>query len=94
MPGFSQTSVTPGFGPSRGVHRDFYGFYRSAWTTHQPPTVHRFQVVTLETNLWSVDEGQLVWSGLTQTTEGSNLNRDMDGLVKLITDALAREKLI
>jgi len=96
VPGYSQTTVAPGlgYGAPMGAHRDFYGFYQSVWTTYQPPTVHRYQVVTLETNLWSVKQGRLVWSGLTQTAEGSNLNKDIDGLVQLITDALVRDQLL
>jgi hypothetical protein len=95
-PGYSHTTVTPaaGFRSSLGAHRSFYGYYRSAWTTYQPPTVYRFQVVTLETNLWAVNQKQLVWSGLTQTAEGGNVNKDIDDLVRLITDALSAGRII
>jgi hypothetical protein len=96
MPGYSQTTATPalGYRAPLGAHGDFYRFYQSVWTSYQPPTVHRFQVVTLETNLWSVAQDRLVWSGLTETAEGRNLNRDIEGLVKLIADALARDEVI
>lgn len=96
MPGYTRTTVTPALGhrSSLGFHPNFYGHYSSVWTTYRPPTVTEFRVWTLETDLWSVSREQQIWSGVTRSTEGSNINRDIDDLVRVITDALADGKLI
>jgi len=100
-----ETLVSPGstrtttFGPGRdywGGHRhdSFYGLYRSAWTTHIPPTVHEFDVYTLETNLWSVDGNELVWSGTTESLAPSNVFREIEQLIGLVIDAWIKRGLI
>ena len=96
LPGYSRTTVTPGpaYRPSIGHHGTLYGHYRSAWTTYVPPTVTEYQVVTLETDLWSVSGKERVWSGVTQTTEGGNINRNIDDLAEIIVEALVEEDLI
>lgn len=96
MPGRVQTTVSPTLGrrSSLGFHPTFYGHYSAVWTTYTPPTVTQFTVWTLETDLWSVSQEQPVWSGVTRSTEGSNINRDIGDLVEVIANALAEEKLI
>jgi hypothetical protein len=96
MPGRTQTTVSPalGRGSPTGFHPTFYGHYSSVWTTYTPPTVTQFTVWTLETDLWSVSREQPIWSGVTRSTEGSNINRDIGDLVEVIANALAGEKLI
>jgi hypothetical protein len=100
-----ETVVNPGstrvttLGPARnhwGDHRhdNFYGLYRSAWTTHMPPTVHEFDVYTLETNLWSVDGNELVWSGTTESLAPSNVFREIEQLIGLVIDAWVKRGLI
>jgi hypothetical protein len=96
LPGYTRTLVTPNpaYRPSIGHRGSLYGHYSSAWTTYVPPTVTEYQVVTLETDLWSVAGKERVWSGVTQTTEGGNINRNIDDLAEIITGALAEEDLI
>jgi hypothetical protein len=96
IPGRTQTTVSPVLGhpTSRDFHPNIYGHYSSAWTTFTPPTVTQFKVWTLETDLWPVSQEQPIWSGVTRSTEGSNLNRDIDDLVQVITNALADGGLI
>jgi hypothetical protein len=97
LPGYTRTLVMPGpadHRPSTAHHGSLYGHYSSAWTTYVPPTVTEYQVLTLETDLWSVPRNERVWSGVTQTTEGGNINRNIDDVVEIITEALAEEDLI
>ena len=96
IPGRTQTTVTPPLGhtTSPEFHPNIYGHYSSAWTTFTPPTMTQFRVWTLETDLWPVSQEQPIWSGVTRSTEGRNINRDIDDLVEVITDALADGKLI
>ena len=100
-----ETVVNPGstrvttFGPVRSNweghrHDSFYGLYSSAWTTHMPPTVHEFDVYTLETNLWSVDGNELVWSGTTESLAPSNVFREIEQLIGLVIDAWVERGLI
>lgn len=75
-------------------HDGFYGLYRSAWTTHVPPTVHEFDVFTLETNLWSVEGDELVWSSTTESLAPSNIFREIEELIGLVINALVKRGLI
>ena len=88
-------TVGPHPGP-RGGHRHdgFYGLYRSAWTTHVPPTVREFDVFTLETNLWSVEGDELVWSSTTESLAPSNVFREIEDLIGLVIEALVKRDLI
>lgn len=89
------TAYDPGMNRWRGDRYDsFYGLYRSAWTTYVPPTVHEFDVYTLETNLWSVGGDELVWSGTTESVAPSNVFREIEQLIGLVIDAWVRRGLI
>ena len=59
-----------------------------------PPTVHEFDVYTLETNLWSVDGNELVWSGTTESLAPSNVFREIEQLIGLVIHAWVKRGLI
>jgi hypothetical protein len=87
-PGYSPTVV-----PGVGYYNNFYGYYSSA-VTYNPPITYQYEVVTVETNLWDVRTGKLVWTGTTQTFAPGSVNQEAPGFARLITDALAQRKLI
>jgi hypothetical protein len=51
--------------PSGPAYRGFYGWYGAAWAS--TPTVTQYDVITLETSVWDVKSGKLIW---TATTKG------------------------
>ncbi len=88
VPGYSPTVV-----PGVGYYNNFYGYYTAA-VTYTPPVTYDYEVVTVETNLWDVRTGKLVWAGTTQTFAPGSVNQEAPGFAKLIIDALAQRKLV
>ena len=91
-PGFTRATAFPG-GGYRGYH-GFYGHYSSVWATYQPPQVYQYEVVTLETNLWSVARDEIVWSGATESFAPDNLYKNIEDIVNLVTESLVKRQLI
>ena len=92
-----RTQFSPGYVtavPAVGFYRDFYGFYSSAWTFHTPPQVQQFDVVTLETNLWDMHTGTLVWSGTTETFAPGDVRTESEGFARVVIGALKERGLI
>lgn len=92
-----RTQFSPGYVtavPAVGFYRDFYGFYSSAWTFHTPPQVVQFDVMTLETNLWSMPSGNLVWSGTTETFAPGDVRTESEVFARVVIGALRERGLI
>jgi hypothetical protein len=92
-----EKQYTPGYSPAVvpgvGYYNNFYGYY-SAAVTYSPPVAYEYELVTVETNLWDVRTGKLVWAGTTQTFAPGSVNQEAPGFAKLIINALAERKLI
>ena len=87
------TQVTPAYPPMMGM--GYYGGYAGAWGGfYDPPMVTQTDTLVLDTNLYSVDESHLLWSGTTQTFAPTSLKQNMPGFAKVIIGALQKQKLI
>ncbi len=80
--------VMPAFG-----YTSFWGFY-GAGAFYNEPTIHTYDVVTIETNLWPVTDGHVLWSALSESTDPSNVVKLTGELSKLVIGALIEQKLI
>jgi hypothetical protein len=79
--------------PAIGMYNSFYGYY-SASVTYSPPTAYRYEMVTVETNLWDVRTEKLVWSATTQTFAPGSVAREAPGFAKVIIASLAKRGLL
>jgi hypothetical protein len=88
------TQFTPAFHPTAGT--DLAGGYSAAWTGyHEPAGASQPETAILETNLYGVNESQLLWSGTTQTfAPAGDLQKDIQGFAKLVIGALEKLRLI
>jgi hypothetical protein len=88
------TQVTGGYAaPMAPI--GMYGWYSSAWTGYyEPATVYQYDVLTLETSLYSPQQSKLVWSGTTQTFDPSDVKQETAGFADLIIGTLRKEKII
>lgn len=69
-------------------YRGFYGYYGYGWpTVYAPAHLQADTVVTIETNVYSVTEDKLLWSGISETFNPS----DVATVVNDIADAASRE---
>jgi hypothetical protein len=46
----------------------FYGWYTTAYTT-VPPSIHQYEVVTIESTLWDMRPERVAWSGTSESTD-------------------------
>ena len=91
----TETQVTGGgyYGPvaPMGLH----GWYSSAWTGYyEPATVYQYDVVTLETSLYSPQQSKLVWSGTTETFAPADVKKETSGFADLIIGTLRKQGVI
>jgi hypothetical protein len=73
-----RTNYAPGYVwgvPAVGYYRNFHGYYSSAWVHYAPPQAYDYDIVALETNLWSPRQGELIWSGITESFAPSNVRQ-------------------
>jgi hypothetical protein len=80
--------VGPMWGPGWGS--------TSVWATTTVPVtqVSQYNLVMIETSLYEVSTGRLVWSGITQTLNPSDFQRDVGGFADVIIGQLAARGLL
>jgi hypothetical protein len=68
----------------------------SVWATTTVPVtqVSQYNLVMVETSLYEVSTGRLVWSGITQTLNPSDFQRDVGGFANVIIGQLAARRLL
>jgi hypothetical protein len=92
-----RTTYAPGYVwavPAVGYYRNFHGYYSSAWVRYAPPQAYDYDIVALETNLWSPRQGELIWSGITESFAPSNVRQATREFADVIIKALREQKLI
>jgi hypothetical protein len=83
----------PSYYPSYyGSWSGYYGHHYSTVTT--PGYTYDTQYVNLETNVYDIRSGKLIWSGLTETEIGSQINAQMQELVQVLTAAMHKDKIL
>ncbi|HXV11718.1 MAG TPA: hypothetical protein VD839_13040 [Burkholderiales bacterium] len=92
-----RTNYAPGYYravPAVGYYRNFHGYYTSAWVPYAPAQAYDYDIVALETNLWSPRQGELIWSGITESFAPSNVRQATREFADVIIRALREQKLI
>lgn len=92
-----RTNYAPGYVwavPAVGYYRNFHGYYSSAWVRYAPPQAYDYDIVALETNLWSPRQGELIWSGITESFAPSDVRQATREFADVIIKALREQKLI
>jgi hypothetical protein len=75
----------------------FYGYYGVVYpVVYSPDYLHEDTTVRVETNVYAVTsgEGQLVWTGVSDTFNPSSADKVIDALSKLIVKELQKEAII
>jgi len=73
----------------------YYGYYGSTWdVVHEPGYYKDHTIVRLETNLYDVGSGELVWSGQSETFDASSVEDIIDSATKAVAKRLGKEGLI
>ena len=78
-----------------GNIREYHGYYGTSWNVvHKPGYYQTHTIVRLETNLYDVGSGELVWSGQSETFNPSSLTDSIDSVTKAVAKRLRKESLI
>ena len=89
-----ELSYTPGMTyPS--YYRGFYGYYGYGWgAAYSPGYLTTNTVVSVETNLYRLEGDELVWSGVTETMNPSDIARTVNEIADAVGDNLIQRGLI
>lgn len=89
VPGSSYTVPTTYYGYG------YYGYYGASYATVRDPGYFKTNTTfRLETNLYSVASGGLVWSGQSETLNPQSLTEVIDSMTAAVARKLKDEKLI
>ncbi|HWY58585.1 MAG TPA: hypothetical protein VNZ03_29240 [Terriglobales bacterium] len=79
-------------------YNTFYGYYGTLYpVVYSPGYLQQEKKVRVETNLYyvtSAPDGQLVWTGITDTFNPSNVHKAIKELVKLVVTQMQNEELL
>lgn len=76
-------------------YRDFWSYYAWGWTTATQPGYFRMDTSQLvETNLYSLPEGKLVWSALSESFNPASSRKLTAAVAKAVAEELRKQGLI
>lgn len=87
-------TYTPGMSyPS--YYGSFWGYYGYGWpVVYQPGYLSQDTIVSVETNLYSVADERLIWSGVSETFNPTDTERMVDDIADAVSDELRAAGLI
>ena len=81
--------------PTGYYGRGYYGYYGASYTVvHEPGYFKTNTTFRLETNLYSVASGDLIWSGQSDTLNPESLTDVINSMTAAVAKKLKQEKLI
>jgi hypothetical protein len=78
-------------------YNTFYGYYGTLYpVVYSPGYLQKEKKVRVETNLYvtSGPDGQLIWTGTTDTFNPSNIHKAIKGLVNLVVTQMKKEQVL
>jgi hypothetical protein len=78
-------------------YNSFYGYYGTLYpVVYSPGYLRQEKKARIETNLYdtSAPDGQLVWTGITDTFNPANVHKAIRGLVKLVVTRMQKEEIL
>jgi len=78
-------------------YNTFYGYYGTLYpVVYSPGYLQKEKKVRVETNLYvtSGPDGQLIWTGTTDTFNPSNVHKAIKGLVNLVVTQMEKEQVL
>ncbi len=83
----------PSYYPS--YYGSWSGYYNTGYTTvSSPGYTYDTELVHLETNVYDIGSGKLVWTGLTETELGGQMEAQIQEFIQLLISTMTRDKLL
>jgi hypothetical protein len=76
------------------MYTPMWGYYGRAGTLYDPGSVRSDTIVRVQTNIYSVKDGKLLWSGTSRTTNPRNVERLVEDVVRDVVHALREQGLL
>jgi hypothetical protein len=76
------------------MHTPMWGYYGRVGMVYDPGTVRSDTIVRVETNIYSIDDGKLLWSGISRTTNPRDVHSVIEDVVRDVGHALRKEGLL
>ena len=93
VPPTTYVSSYPSYG--RPYYGSYYGYYSYGYSvSHDPGYSYEKVTVTLETNLYDADSGDIIWSGQSNTFDPSGVQDVVGPTVQIIVEELVSRKLL
>lgn len=93
VPPTTYVSSYPAYGSP--YYGSWYGYYSYGYTvTHDPGYTYEKVTVTLETNLYDAGNGEIIWSGRSNTFDPSSVQDVIGPTTQLIVEELVARKLL
>jgi hypothetical protein len=93
-----QVSYSPGYVygyPGPTYYGGFYGYYGASWGyDYVPGSYNTTNVVTVETDVFDSAKLEMVWTGITQTTNPTSIGQEMAGFAKVVIDSMAQRGIL
>jgi len=75
--------------------RNFSGYYYRSWSNYSTPGYYSTtKTYRIETNVYSVKEDNLIWSGLTKTTDPNGVKKLTEEVAQAVYERMLREGFI
>jgi hypothetical protein len=90
-----EMSILPSAAPP-AAYRTFAGYYSAAYALggYYGQTITANRILTVETNIYEMAGGKLIWSGTTATTSPGNIRQLVDDAAKAIRSEMVRKGLL
>jgi hypothetical protein len=87
---------TPGNISSYPIYyRRFSGYYYRNWAYYSTPGYYSTtKTYTVETNVYSIKEDKIIWTGLTKTTDPDGVDKMTQEIVKVVYKRMVKEGFI
>lgn len=86
---------TPGNTSFPIYNRNFSGYYSRNWISYSTPGYYSTtKIFTVETNIYSIKEDKIIWTGLTKTTDPEGVDKMMKEIVKVVYNKMLKEGFI
>jgi hypothetical protein len=87
-----EIEYVPGTGTYPAYYNDFYPYYGgSAKNFRDPEYMSKHNVYAVETNLYSLKENRLIWSGITTSTDPKSVDKMIASIGKIITAEMKKQ---
>jgi hypothetical protein len=93
---FRLVSIDSQFQYNRGtVYANFWGYYGYAWPmVYDPGYLRAEKVVLIESHIYSVESGDLLWAGYTETTDPGSSQKVIDDVARIAVRKMKQLGLI